>query len=366
MLILSTVATIIASQAMVSGVFSLISQSVSFQFFPSIQIVHTSKDHLGQIYVPAMNWIMMVLTLVVVVAFQDSANLSQAYGVAVTGVMFMTSILYVAACHLKFHVAPWKLVIYAVVFFTIDLALFASCIEKFVSGGWLPVVVGTVFASVMWIWKMGRTHMEEFIRQNDISEDRLKGLLETYNVARVPNTGIFLTSLYDVTPQSLSVLLPRMRSLPANTIFLTVKYLPIPFVPQSERVTIANVFGMDGMTHITLAYGFAEAPHVNDLVRKIIDHQQLGNADPHPLVKIESGEILDVKVEIGTDLDIFKSSSTTYYLSRERIRTDKSRWIGHRLWVKIFKVLLLNSRSKAEVFKLPAQETVEVGCIVVL
>lgn len=348
-LILATFATVIASQAMISGVFSLINQAVSFQFFPNVKIVHTSKHQFGQIYIPELNYFVMVLTIVIVAAFQTSTTISNAYGVAVTAVMFLTSVMYIAVLVLKKKTAWWKITLYVIVFCTIDLSFFGTCLLKIPEGGWVPLLIGVLFATVMWVWKLGREAVEEANQSTALSYGSLKTLLHKYQVNRVPSTGVFLSSRYDQTPQSISVLLPCTRSLPSPTIFLTVKYVPVPYVAEIDRIAMHFVPELEGVTYAVVLYGFAEVPNVSQVVQQIINTKQLPGGKDSP----------------RNSLDLL-TPPIKYYLSRERIVPNSNRWVGHKIWVKLYEFLLMNSRSKADVFTIAPQEIVDIGYMVVL
>eukprot|EP00026_Physarum_polycephalum_P002641 Phypoly_transcript_02649.p1 GENE.Phypoly_transcript_02649~~Phypoly_transcript_02649.p1 ORF type:complete len:683 (+),score=117.57 Phypoly_transcript_02649:179-2227(+) len=274
-LILATIATVIASQAMISGVFSLISQAVSFQYFPNVKVTHTSSHHLGQVYIPEINYILMTITIVIVVAFKHSANLAAAYGVAVCGVMGLTSIMFIAVAHLKYRTAWWKITIYSVIFLTIDFTFFGTSLIKIPHGGWLPIVIGIVFATVMWVWKMGREAMEAQTQALSLTYSNLQGLEKKENKNKKKTTGVFMTSRYDQTPQSVSVLLPRMRSLPSPSVFLTVKFVPIPYMPEIDRVTLQYVPELDGVVHAVVTYGFAEVPNISAVLQKVFLENQI-------------------------------------------------------------------------------------------
>jgi len=159
-----------------------------------------------------------------------------------------------------------------------------------------------------------------------------------------------MTSHYDQTPQSVSVLLPRMRSLPSPSVFLTVKFVPIPYMSEADRVTLQYVPELEGVVHAVVTYGFAEVPNISSVLTQVfLDNQITVKTDVTP----------------RSEYDL-STPPITYYLSRERIRCAPDRWIGHKIWVKIFDILQTNSRSKADVFNIPSQEIVEVGYVVTI
>lgn len=254
----ATVATVIASQAVITGTFSMTQQAIQLGFLPRSHIVHTSADEMGQIYMPIVNWILFVAVVGAVLGFQSSNNLASAYGIAVTGTMLITTILtfFVVRYAWEYN---WALCLLATGFFlVIDATLFAANTLKIAQGGWFPLVVGVVIFTVMTTWKRGRAILVEHLKQTQLPLKPFLASLAADRITRVSNTAIFLVANPEGVPNALLHNLAHNQVLHQRTIFLTVVYRDKPFVPAEERVRVELL--LEGFYRLTVYYGFMDKP----------------------------------------------------------------------------------------------------------
>jgi len=350
MIILATLATIIASQAMITGSFSLIHQAINFQYFPRLQVKHTSEHLAGQIYIPVLNFILMVLCLAAVAGFQNANNLAGAYGVSVTTVMSFTSILYILVCHYVWHVKKVWIVLYACTIFVVDIFFFTSNLTKIPAGGWFTLMIGIFFAIVMIIWKAGKVGIAKSTSEMMFPIENADKLVRKYALLRPHGVAVFLHSVSGTTPTSFVKLVSRQRALPSVTIFITIRVCEAPFVMEGGRFHV-NELG-EGMLSVIADYGYMEVPDAVDIVSHILKDHAVDVSDSTPRGEGESEDS--------------QLSTITFYLSQEKILADPKKWILHRVWVGIFKVLHKNAINAASLFKIPAEDSIEVGCKVVL
>lgn len=327
---LATGAAIIASQAVISGAFSLTRQAVQLGFLPRLKIQHTSSREIGQIYMPAVNWVLMIGCIAIVVGFRTSSNLAAAYGIAVTSTMVITTILfYVVARELwKWRATPTLAL--CAVFVVIDLAFFGANIIKLADGGWFPLVLATMIFIVMLTWKKGRS-----ILQTRISEETqpLEDFLYEFGhkaIHRVPGTAVFMNGNASKTPPALIRNLIHNKVLHEKVIFLTVKTRQIPYVSPAERY-IFEPLG-NGFTRIKVYYGYMEDPDI-----------------PRELVSIS---------EPGFRFD---ASTATYFLGRETVISTSKYSTMSRWRERLFSLLLKNARSATSFFSIPPNRVVELG-----
>jgi KUP system potassium uptake protein len=277
LVVLATVATVIASQAVISGAFSLTRQAIQLGYCPRLRIEHTSSEHIGQVYVPAVNWALMVLTVGLVLGFGSSANLAAAYGLAVSTTMVITTLLaYVVAVECWRWPPPLAALV-TVLFLVVDGAFLGANLLKFAHGGWFPLVLAAVIYLLMSTWAKGkrlvrgreierRTPIEAFLRS-----------LEADPPERVPGTAVFLTGGIG-TPLALVHHLEHNRVLHERVVVLTVEARNVPRVPASERVQIERL--PLGFWRVTAAFGFMEEPRVVPILHRIAHECEIGELDP--------------------------------------------------------------------------------------
>ncbi|MFP5353876.1 MAG: potassium transporter Kup [Gemmatimonadota bacterium] len=326
---LATCATVIASQAVISGAFSLTRQAVQLGYLPRLEIVHTSKHEAGQIYIPEVNAALAVGTLLLVAGFRSSTALGAAYGVAVTGTMAITNILFYAVARRQWNWSALKAGSFIAFFLLIDLAFFASNLLKIPHGGWVPLAIAAVVFILMTTWKRGRLLLRIKLLDRTLPITSFVESLEHGGPVRVPGTAIFMTSESEGTPVVLLHHLKHNKVLHEKVILLSILSRQVPEVPSSERITVEPL--QQGLYRVKAHYGFMETPNVEDI------RARLGEAG------------------IKT-----KRMDTTYYLGREDLICANA--VGMARWrKKLFSVMARNARSATQYFGIPANRVVELG-----
>ena len=323
---LATAATIIASQAVITGAFSVVQQAIQLGLMPRLHVSHTSERAAGQIYVPFMNWTLMVLVILLVIGFRESTNLAAAYGIAVTGTMFITA-LNLGVLARRVWKWPMPLVVVVIgTFLLIDGLYFASNLTKFFAGGWFPLLVGAIAFTLLTTWAKGRQLMIERMNADSLP---LKVFIKSASSAtRVPNTAVFMTSARDGVPPALLHNLKHNMVLHERNVLVTVRVEDVPFVKAERRVTTDD-YG-SGFVRVTLHYGFMEEINV-----------------PAELAKVDN---------CGTQ----NVMRTSFFLSRQTLLTAERP--GMAIWrEKLFAWMLRNAESAMEFFKLPTNRVVELG-----
>jgi KUP system potassium uptake protein len=344
LLAIATLAAIVASQALISGAFSLTQQSVQLGYSPRVTIVHTSKQEAGQIYIPEVNNILMVGTLLLVVMFQSSIKLGAAYGIAVTGTMGITTILFHVVAKSQWNWTPWKITALTSTLLLIDIAFLSGNLIKIPHGGYIPIVIALAVFTLMSTWKTGRKLLNQVMQAGALPLDLFLDDVARRKPMRVPGTAVFMTSSNDGVPVVLLHHLKHNKVLHEQVILMSVKTKEVPEVKPHERVTVEKL--EHGFARITAQYGFMEQPNVP--------------------------EILQLAREGGVRT---KPNDTTFYLGRERIivsdgndRPDTRRAPADlevaklaRWRKKLFVVMSRNARSATEFFEIPPNRVVELG-----
>jgi KUP system potassium uptake protein len=332
MVALSTVATVIASQAVISGAFSVARQAVQMGLLPRMAIIHTSGKEEGQIYVPFTNWTLYVSVVALVIGFKSSSNLAAAYGIAVTGTMLIDTILIAFVMRLLWRWNWFFVILVAGSLFIIDIAFFSANALKIPEGGWFPLAVGVVSFTVLTTWRRGRKLINDELAQSSMP---LESFIEfTGDVHRVKGTAIFMTSSPNGVPSALLHNLKHNQILHERVVLMTIKTADSPFVKNSNRVEIQDLG--KNFSRIIVTYGFMQNPDV-----------------PRALQLCEP---------LGMSFDMM---STTFYLARETIvPARKSSFISIR--AQIFRVMSKNATSATDFFKIPANRVVELGTQIVI
>ncbi len=329
MVALSTFATIIASQAMISGVYSLTQQAIQIGYCPRLQTVHTSGETKGQIYLPWVNTVMMIGCLGLAVAFKESSRLAAAYGIAVTGTMGITTLLYYYVARYNWDWPLWKVLVLVGVFLFFDLAYFGSNMLKFVDGGWFTVSVAGLLALIMITWRDGRAALAKQFEYTRAPIDVLLRDIATYKLIRTPGTGAFLSVSPTGVPVVLLHHLKHNDALPERVILLSIVTKDAPYVPREERLEMEDLG--QGFHRILASYGFMQTPSVP--------------------------EILEIATERGLALDMY---STSFYLGRETLLTSGDTKMAS--WRKgLFAFLSRNSWNVSTYFGIPPGRVVELG-----
>jgi KUP system potassium uptake protein len=326
---IATLATIIASQAVISGAFSVTRQAVQLGFLPRLRIAHTSEKAAGQIYIPAVNWTLLAMVLLLVLGFRQSTNLASAYGIAVTGTMFITTCMLAV---LLFRVWRWNRVAAAAVtglFLVIDGAYFASNLTKIPDGGWFPLLVAAVIFIVLTTWATGRRLLRERLEEGTIP---LPIFIKSAapSLHRVSGTSVFMSAAADSIPSALLHNIKHNQVLHERVIILTVQVEEIPHVEEADRIEIADCG--EGFFRIVLHYGFMEEPDI-----------------PRDLARID---------RCGPK---FNMMATSFFLGRQKLIASAKR-PGMALWREhLFGWMMKSSESAMEFFKLPTNRVVELG-----
>ncbi|HYF65782.1 MAG TPA: potassium transporter Kup [Herpetosiphonaceae bacterium] len=328
LVILATLATVIASQALISGAFSITMQASQLGFLPRMRMFHTSRTEFGQIYIPAVNWLLMIACMLVVVAFQTSSNLAAAYGIAVTSTMAITSIIFYVVARQRWGWSALKAGALIGFFLVIDMAFLIANAVKIPHGGWFPLVVAVVLFTIMTTWKRGQRIVAERASSDQLLSE-LTDLIKTDPPVRVPGTAIFLSARRDGAPEALLANLRHNGVLHQNILLLTVEYRQVPHVEENERFALGEE--SHGLRTLTVFFGFMEDPDV-----------------PAALAKVKIPGMP------------FDPERTTYFVNRTKvIATDLP---GMALWrERLYAVMMQNSTSAADFFSLPPTATFEIG-----
>jgi KUP system potassium uptake protein len=327
--VIATCATVVASQALISGAFSLTQQAVQLGFFPRVTIVHTSRETEGQIYVPEINTLLLVACLGCVLLFRSSTALAAAYGIAVTGTMGITTVIYYVVTTRTWGWSVARAAPLVVLFLVFDLTFFAANAAKFLHGGWFPVTMAIVLFLVMTTWHRGRQLLAEAILPTLLPLDAFLADVAATNPHRVRGTAVFMASNPDGTPPALLHNFKHNQVLHAQVVLLSVGSPPVPEVPDKDRVRVESLG--HGFFRVAAQYGFIENPDVPAALRRC--------------------------AELGLAIELDRAS---YYLGRETlVLTGSSKMAGWRK--RLFAFISRNARPATAYFALPPNRVVELG-----
>src|SRR4051794_4894781 len=335
MVFLATVATVIASQAVISGAFSVTRQAVQLGFLPRLTILHTSREEAGQVYVPAVNWGIFAAVVALVVGFGSAEHLAAAYGIAVTGTLAIDTVLFFVVVRTLWGKPWWLVGLGVTAFLTVDLTFFAANLPKVLHGGWFPLLIAFIVFVVLTTWQRGR----EIVTRNRTEEEGpLRAFVEEVHgqeapVSRPKLTGVFLNANIDTTPLALRANFEHNQVLHENVVIVSVQTLRVPHVPEEDRVTADDLgYKDDGITHLTVRYGFQDAI---DIPRTL-----------HLAAK-----------RLERDID---HENVSYFVSRITIvPTDAP---GMARWrKKLFTLIARNAANPVPYFGLPDDQTVVMG-----
>jgi KUP system potassium uptake protein len=325
---LALAATIIASQAVISGAFSLTQQAIQLGFIPRMQIKHTSASAAGQIYIPVINWGLMIMVIVLVLFFQSSSNLAAAYGIAVTGAMFIDTILMAAVLISLWRWPLWKALPLIAVFIVVDMAYLGANLIKVPNGGWVPLLIGGVIFVLLTTWSRGRALMRATMAESSMPIAIFAKSTKS-SVARVPGTAIFMSSSREGVPSALLHNIKHNKVVHERVVVMTVTVEDVPHVAEEERVEIKDLG--DGFYRMVLRYGFLEETDLPGVLRQF---DRCGG--------------------------MFDMMQTSFFLSRQTLIASKKP--GMALWrEKLFAWMLRNSATAMEFFRLPSNRVVELG-----
>ena len=327
--ILSTVATVIASQAVITGAFSLARQAIQLGFLPRLEIVHTSDSQEGQIFIPRVNRLMLLGVLLLVMLFKSSSALASAYGISVSGTMVVTTALALVVVWRMWKWPLWAAALVTGFFLTVDLAFFAANLLKFLDGGYVPVLLGLSMIVLMWTWARGTAILSEKTRRDSIPTADLIRMLAKSKPTRVPGTAIFLTSHPEVAPSALMHNLKHNKVLHERVLLMSVGTEDMPRVPLQSRYEIERL--SDDFTRISLHYGYMESPRV-----------------PAALVSMRKA---------GLKFDIM---TTSFFLGRRSIKAAARS--GMPLWQDhLFIAMSKQAATATDFFSIPSDRVVELG-----
>ena len=326
---LATMATVIASQALISGAFSATKQIIQLGYLPRLQIFHTSDEETGQIYLPFINWSLFVAIVLAVVFFKTSGSLAAAYGIAVTGNMLITTILTFFVVRYAWNYPLWICAVATGIFFIIDFVFLASNLLKFMDGGWFPILIAGAIFALMVTWKEGRSMLRKKLQENSIE---LKGFMDSVFVnppARVDGTAVFLTAEPGTVPNALLHNLKHNKVLHKQNLFVTVRSHEVPWIGEDKRLDVVDLGRQ--CWQVVIHYGFKNDPDVPQALQQLRSH--------------------------GCETELM---TTSYFLSRDTVVPTIGS--GMAIWrEKLFAQMHRNASSAADFLNLPNNSVVELG-----
>ncbi len=345
MVVIATSAAIVASQALISGAYSLTQQAMQLGFAPRMRIIHTSHTEMGQIYMPGINAALWLACVALVLGFKSPQALAGTYGVAVTGTMLTTSILFAAVMGNLWHWPRWRVIAITSVFVTVDIALVSANVLKIPHGGWVPIVAAAFVYLLMSTWKKGRRQVTALLQETSLPLDLFVPDIERRKPHRVPGVAVFMTSIPNVAPPVLLHHLKHNKVLHESVVLMTVASRDIPQVPDADRVTVES--RGEGFYQLTAYYGFMESPNVPDIITAALN--TLKGTEQHAVA-------------------VSKMSDVTFYLGRETLIVSPRQHGAPRpehsmpAWrAQLFSVMSRNAQSATAYFGLPPNRVVELG-----
>jgi KUP system potassium uptake protein len=330
MIILATAATVIASQAVISGAFSLASQGILLGFLPRMVILHTSDTERGQIYMPTVNWSLLILVLFTVFQFRESGNLAAAYGISVTTTMLITTTMLAVVMRNEWKIHPVVITCLIALFFAVDFSFWTANLIKVKDGGWYPMVLGAICFVMLTTWYKGRRLLRERLAADAIHINDFVKALIAHPPIRVGGTAVFLTPHIDFVPIALLHNLKHNRVLHERVIFLKLSIWDVPYVNEADRLSVTDMTG--NMYLARAVYGFKETPDVTEVMQQI-----------EPFIR-----------------DPLVLEDTTFFLARDTI--IPSNLPGMALWrERLFAWMLQNAAKPSDFYKIPPNRVVELG-----
>lgn len=328
---LATCAAAVASQATISGAYSLTKQAVQLGFLPRLKVVQTSANEIGQVYLPGLNFVLMIAVVLIILIFQSSTALAAAYGVAVTGDMLITTCLTFFVIYFGWKL-PLALCVAATgMFLCIDIALFLSCVTKVFDGGWLPILIASIMFTMMTTWRRGRDILFQRLRSSSVPLDALLPSLFISPPVRVPGTSIFLTATPEATPHALLHNLNHNKVLHERVVFLTVEVSNVPWVNTKEACEIEDMG--NNCYRVVITFGFMNPPDIR--------------------------QALAACAEKGL---VFNIMETSFFLSREKIVPVASMDSGMPMWREhLFATMARNAGTAVDHFNIPTNRVIELG-----
>ena len=335
LIILATAATIIASQAVISGAFSLTQQAILLDFIPRMSIRHTNSHEIGQIYMPAVNWLLLVAVLLVVLGFRNSSNLAAAYGITATGTMVLTTCLFAVVMRKQWG---WPLMLVGgliTLFLCFDLAFLSSNLLKIPSGGWFPLTIALLLVFIFTTWRKGRQKLQNELHKHSLPLSALLSELASQSPQIVAGNAVFLISQPHTTPRALQQNLEHNKVLHAHNLLIHIRIADTPRIAHADRLHIEVL--NTRFTHIIATYGFREPPNIH--------------------------HILALCAKQGIHLDM---ENTSFFLSRDSINIARRSTSISRLRARLFRLLYRNSTNATSFYRLPGNRVIEIGALVEL
>ncbi len=329
LVVISWLATIIASQALISGAFSLVSQAMQLGLFPRVSVVHTNAHVEGQIYIPEVNWAYLTMCILLVVGFRTSHNLAPAYGLAVTGTMALTTVLFYLVATRVWHWRKWIIGPVCAGLICTDMAFFVSNATQFFEGGYVTILIAGATAFVMLTWRKGRIALANVLQRTSLPVDLFLASIHEERPYRVKGTAVFMTS-NPGAPHSLIHYFKHAKTLHEQVIFLTVQTKHVPEVPENERVAEVTSYGQ-GLFAVKVVYGFMESPDIPKMVGQLKEHG------------------VDVAVD---DLSFFLGRESLVFTGKSKMSLPRK---------VFFKILSQNAVAASAFFKLPPGRVIELG-----
>ncbi len=328
---LATAAAVIASQAVITGVFSMVNQAIQLRYLPRLTVRHTSDVEQGQIYIPFINWVLFISVVILILLFKNSANLASAYGVAVTMTMLCGTILITVLAYGVWRWPLWKIILFATPFLILDFIFVASTSLKIISGGWVPIMIGAVLFTILMTWKDGRELVFNRLQRDSIPIDLfIKSVNSGSETKFVPGDAIFLTGTPNIVPHAMLHNIKHNKVLHERNIIVTVITKDIPYVGQEDRVAVEKLD--DRFYRITIYYGFKDKPSITPALKQAYD-------------------------ELDFEFDLMQVS---FFISRERIIHTVGD--GMAPWrEKLFISLQRNTSPVSDFYQIPTNRVVELG-----
>ena len=325
LIVVATAATIVASQALITGVFSLSRQAVQLGLFPRLTIRHTNADQEGQIYVPIANWLVGISSISLVIAFKSSSALASAYVLAIAGTMAVTTVAFTIVARQIWKWPLWKIAPLTTIFLSLDLAFLIGTASRFFDGGWVPVVLGALILSVMLIWRAGNRALNKKMRESSRTWQEIYAGCESGEIAMVPGIGIFMASPAEVVPAALISHVTIMHSLPESVMVVTVKSDTQPV--STTPVLVDHI--TDRLTQVTITAGYMETVNVPSILQR-------------------------------SALSAEDEKSATYYLSERHFLASEGGALGNRT-ENLFEILHRNAVSPTQFYGLPYDRVITIG-----
>ena len=328
---LATAAAVIASQAVITGVFSMVNQAIQLRYLPRLTVRHTSDVEQGQIYIPFINWVLFISVVILILLFKNSANLASAYGVAVTMTMLCGTILITVLAYGVWRWPLWKIILFATPFLILDFIFVASTSLKIISGGWVPIMIGAVLFTILMTWKDGRELVFNRLQRDSIPIDLfIKSVNSGSETKFVPGDAIFLTGTPNIVPHAMLHNIKHNKVLHERNIIVTVITKDIPYVGQEDRVAVEQLD--ERFYRITICYGFKDKPSITPALKQAYD-------------------------ELDFEFDLMQVS---FFISRERIIHTVGD--GMAPWrEKLFISLQRNTSPVSDFYQIPTNRVVELG-----